>query len=229
MLPRVTALLLLATLACNHLPVAQPAAAPQKPVETLVADPAPAEPTVVVMHADTEFTQLERSYIATATGLWNDQTSGMADIRVVYDVDFYNMESLRATAFAHQLMRAESWMELVVGQDAKVCAELGGQPGSANCPAVLGEINTFGGIHATDHVKMFLVVDRISKSPNKFISVAAHEFGHVLGLAHTDDEKAIMYGINNGIPKKVCLHASDLLAFCTMNECGTAKLYPCKD
>ena len=46
-------------------------------------------------------------------------------------------------------------------------------------------------------------------SRTKLVRVLAHEFGHALGLEHIEDQKAIMYRLNNGINEK--LTDSDLV------------------
>jgi hypothetical protein len=47
-------------------------------------------------------------------------------------------------------------------------------------------------------------------------SVITHEAGHFLGLAHSSDEHAVMYGEDDGTTKKRTLTRSDILGICAI-------------
>lgn len=49
-------------------------------------------------------------------------------------------------------------------------------------------------------------------------SVAAHETGHCLGLGHSDDPTAVMFGVMNDIKHSVRL--DDLILLCGLYECA---------
>lgn len=182
---------------------------------------APVAP-VVTINCDTAFTPPERAELQIAVDLWKFQTSGLAVITLVYDVDFESTQDIKAHVEAgHNIMlRLESWMDIVTDEDADQGAKL------------LGLVSPAGGIHNPwqKPLTVGFVVDRLgdnSISGTTLTQVALHEFGHVLGVSHQNTMNAIMFP--SAIrARDVCLKPADLSAFCLANVCGTFKMHPCE-
>ncbi len=167
-------------------------------------------PPVITLHMDTEFTAEERADANNAALLWNKQTGGVAKITLLYDLDFNSPSELERLQDSNLVIRAESDMRVVVAMDN----------GCVGC--VLGWM-TSGGLHNVGHgpINGAFVVDRIPRESRT--QVMLHEFGHALGLPHVPARQAIMYpSLQAG--QSTCLKKPDLVAFCEVNECGSAQM-----
>lgn len=176
----------------------------------------PTLPAMAIVHADVDFTPAERAEIEGATDAWRRQTSGVANITVVYDLDFNSIQSIQDHQNDIVLVRRTSDMSSV--RFADIMSECEG--------CVLGW-TTSGGIHSPDTggaVDMALIVDRTAGILKQ---VAMHEFGHLLGLPHVGSRQSIMYPAMNR-NRSVCLKQADLQAFCQVNVCGNAVMHPCE-
>ena len=188
-------------------------------LEAMVPDAEDLKPAQVTLHMDTDFTPSEREDLATSVGIWSRQTSGLAAIWLIYDLDFNDLIGLQDHAFRdhNTVVRLTSELMSVASADLEA--------GCVGC--VLGWM-TNGGIHNERHVPVrgAFVVDRLL-TQNRRVQVFIHEFGHVLGLSHVTQRHAIMYpSIAEG--RTTCLKQPDLKEFCSVNECGHALLLPCE-
>ncbi len=171
---------------------------------------------VLTFHMDTDFTPQERADASEAATLWNKQTGGVARLTLVFDLDFNSLNSIESLKDSNVIVRAESGMNLVTQADES--------SGCSGC--VLGWM-TSGGIHNVTHdpVRGVFVADRLDDASR--LQVMLHEFGHALGLPHIGSRQAIMYpSLQPG--KSSCLKKPDLVAFCEVNECGSAQMVPCE-
>jgi hypothetical protein len=215
---RLLSLLLAVTVAACGVPES-PTVAQDAGMGVLVPDMSNPSPVTVEFHCDTAFTPDERVAIGQAAMLWSVQTSGLANLVLVYDLEFNSDSSLAYhVAQKHNLLkRMESWMDLIKTEDAN--SRGGGK--------VLGELLPDGGIHYVPAMPMmlFFVMDRLPPL-NAQMQVPLHEFGHVFGLKHSADPNDIMAPTYKPVVP-TCLHMDDIRAFCSMNECGTLRMYPC--
>lgn len=189
-------------------------------VKTLLASEVPdaSEPmrAHAELHMDADFNDFERSVIADAVKIWKIQTGGLADISVVYDLDFNSILNIQEHTEKdhHTVVKLEAWMPQVQAMDGD--------------GKVLGWMGPTGGIHNPWHKPIHgaFVPERWTDREYS-LQVVIHEFGHVLGVPHSPAVQGIMYPhIVSG--RKACLKTSDLAAFCQVNTCGTAKMVPCE-
>lgn len=179
----------------------------------MVPDVSAPVPPVVTVHADTDFSDVDKKAIADACHIWSVQTDRLTKITVVYDLDFNDMASVQSVAKDVYIVSLESWMPAVRAMDGD--------------GIVLGWMGPAGGIHNPWGIKPHgaFVADRLN-SKNR-LQVFVHEFGHLLGIPHLPNIQATMFP-NIIVGRKACLHKPDLDAFCSVNECGTHTMYPCE-
>lgn len=185
-----------------------------------VDNPLKEGPTTVVMHGDKDFTQHEREQFATASTQWFKQTDGLADITFVWDWE----PTKEHEDDQNVIVMADSEAPEVQNVD---CDSRGIERGTQYCePMVLAWVYPSGGVHNPYHMKVTAVfIPERYSSDGVFVSVAIHEFGHVLGLPHSPAPQAVMYPTQNA--EKLCLTVSDLADFCRYNWCDSRKMYPC--
>lgn len=173
----------------------------------------------LTIHCDVDFTSHERDWFTTAASIWAFQTNGLADIRVVFDLNFqdtYNLAYHRDQKH-NLILRGDSSLELVQEED-RDC----GRPG-----CTLAFV-TSGGIHNPwgKPINGVFIPERYP-SDEYAIMVVLHEMGHMFGLPHLPSVQSLMFPsiISN---RSACLKKADLSAFCDVNECGSTKMRPCE-
>lgn len=179
--------------------------------------PAPVIPSVktpnIVMHGDVAFSQEERAEIQRAEDMWSYQTSGMAHMAIIWDLDFDKEEVLSKAEEEgwNTVVRLTSDMVIVAKADAE--ADM----------TVLAWVSPRGGMHRGVPVSMSFVADRLpstrinSSFPSPLSLVALHESGHVFGMPHSPAAQAIMYPTYK--VQRLCLTVPDLQLFCSVNVC----------
>lgn len=201
-----------------------------------------ATPVLVQMHGDTEFTSLERMAIDNSIVVWKAQTGGLANISVTYDLDFNSNISLEQHKDDANIVRATSDLDAVKTADCEAATGMGlpcNVPGFTQ-GLVLAWVQPGGGIHNGLGINpsMIVVVDRLvtqdnDGKPTKMFDIKyatqiiTHEMGHIFGVPHIDDPKAVMYPTAHHKTGSVCLTEKDLHGYCMANGCGNTELSPC--
>lgn len=169
----------------------------------------------ILMHGDPAFTEKERYIIDSAAEMWRIQTSGLADIQVVYDYDEIK-HSKEARIRKIQSDSLEAFEQDCYSNP--ICA-----------PIVLAWVSPSGGLHNPWHepVDMVFMPER-SNGQEMAMQVIVHEFGHVLGMPHSNCVQALLYPVVIEDRKHACLRQPDLSLFCTVNNCSGYQMKPCE-
>lgn len=168
-----------------------------------------------VFHGDTDFTPEERAYVEEALSRITYQTAGVAELSVVWDLDFESVSMLKEHLTHNIIIRWTHSISLVEGYHRDNGAWLlGYSPGDA--------------FSHVDPARVHLVADSMAfietTHPEAFVTVSMHEVGHVLGLPHLGDEDVMRGGYRGG---HACFSPADLAAFCKTNTCGHVEMRPC--
>lgn len=179
------------------------------------------------MHGDVRYNEEQRQCVEESAKVWEDQTAGVADINVIWDLDSSTASGLHEQSKNNRIIYTTSQTPVVKEKD-----EAAERNRDEDDPPVflLGFVKPSGGIHAPlgGPVELRLVLDRLTDG-HKCRLAAIHELGHVLGIGHiARNRENIMYPSLMG-SRKACLKADDLLGFCFVNDCGSVAMKPCSD
>jgi hypothetical protein len=156
------------------------------------------------MHADIDFTSLERALIDQAVKdlLW--QTAGYLVIDLEYDLNFTDADVLRREAL---LVRIPSWSPLTMRVD------------EAHRTQVYG-------FKHTDKPHCFIVADRLD-TPELWRHVVMHELLHAAGLKDLPTTPADIMAKARTPKVPLCMSRADANEFCRVNKCQAERLNTC--
>lgn len=158
------------------------------------------------MHADAEFTPLERGLIDRAAQDLEWQTAGLFIVRLEYDLDFSDDSVLRSEAL---LVRQPEWAPLTLKVDFE------------HKSTVLGFTEPVAG-------HCFLVADRLP-TPELWRHVAMHELLHAAGLLDLVPTTPTDIMAKARVPKvPLCMSRADAVEFCRVNHCDSERLNYCR-
>jgi len=191
----------------------------------------------VLLHGDESFTLTERQEcVQWAADKWYQQTQGLADLQVVWDVDSGDVKSLKAHQSDNRLLKLSSTSPMTVEQDKESyedCMDGLHDDGACKTIKLMGITSPSGGIKSPVHtvlkqnLTVGLVTDRFTDI-HVCRLVTLHEFGHVFGIPHQDHITSIMFpSVVEG--QSECMKPEDLMAFCYANDCGAVQMKPCKE
>lgn len=165
----------------------------------------------MLFHADVDFTEVERDHIAIVLDTFRAQTGGLADVKVVYDLDFSGPVS------SLEELRASNLITRIDSHHSSVTDERG------EWKRILGWTAFNNHLAGVSPVRMAIVGD---KTGDVFRAVFMHEMGHALGMGHVNSLHALMYPSIKS--DQACLTRADISEFCRVNECGNTKMIPCE-
>lgn len=168
--------------------------------------PVPGQPSVDVdVYIAPEFTENERKNILTGVHMWDSASNGLVSWHVLnftltppIAIQDNNIFPQKRVVVFTRVTSKEEWVK---NFDKK------------NKPkSLLGMLvgNPLQLAYA------YLVEDRLNSNEDEII-IAAHEFGHAIGLDHVKDKSSVMSELR--IPKVDCLTSADLKALCDLYGC----------
>lgn len=174
-----------------------------------------ARPTHVVpqvrmeIHADTSFTAHERELILKAAQQMNEQTNGFLEYRIVFDLNFDSIETLRKYSGKRNILtRVHSSAKDIEKKTLGYC------------------IVNFNDLDLNNPARAALIYDRLP-SDEAWIHVAMHEMLHMVRLQHIVDAKSIMYESTPVHNSLTCMTNSDMVELCTVHGCVLSVMKPC--
>jgi hypothetical protein len=178
----------------------------------------------IVMAGDTQFNAQERQCIQDSFTIWHDQSNGVVNLSVVWNLDGASKASVAAHYLDDRIVRWQSTEQRLKDEDAYY-AKLTGRTDYT----LMGQTSVDGGIHSIRNVpvEVRLVTDRFNNDPHVCRLVTLHELGHFMGLGHdASDHANIMYpDVENN--RTDCLKSSDLNQLCKFNDCLGRDMKPC--
>lgn len=170
---------------------------------------------------DVDFTPDERAWVQEAIDNLAAQTRGYVRIRVVFDLNFRDIESLKQYYGYDLLIKVDKSAPPVQDFDAEHCCLLGLTHTSQDHTNEL--------LSWTD---VFLVTDRIEDvaplyeggDRRVFVSVLMHEWMHALGVPHVPDAPGALMApsLSYGAPTQ--LGPADYLAACQVWGCSARRM-----
>ncbi len=186
-----------------------------------------AVPPMVTMHGDVRYNEDQRQCVIDSAKVWEDQTSGVADINIIWDFNSADPVSIHEQSKNHKIIYTTSQTPVVKERD-----DAAERNRDEDDPPqyLLGFVKPSGGIHnpLQGPVELRLVLDRLSDG-HKCRLAAIHELGHVLGVGHIPRNKEDIMYPSIMASRKACLKPDDLLGFCFVNDCGSVAMKPCSD
>lgn len=166
--------------------------------------------SVMTFHVDTSFTGPERDALQEAVNNLQAQTRGLLVARLIFDLDFNDIESLVVHRHEDILLRITSDSSKVDGYDSSTSKLLG-----------LTEQRDDG------LTWVYIVADRLPEH-RLFVAVTMHELLHAFGLGHVQ-EFGIMGAHANRHYVSNCLHAADVEEVCRVYGCQPKRIGWCVD
>jgi hypothetical protein len=158
------------------------------------------------MHADVDFTPLERGLIEQAVNDLEWQTAGLFTVDLEYDLDFSDVSVLRDDAL---LVRQPEFAPLTLQVDQEHKSQ------------VLGFTR-----QTKSHC--FLVADRLP-TPDLWRHVAMHELLHAAGLLDLVPTRPVDIMAKARVPNvPLCMSRADAIEFCRVNHCNPERLNYCR-
>lgn len=148
----------------------------------LPADAAPKKPDVTVvhkevdmtLHADTDFTPMQRAAIEEAAAKWKEFSNGRVRLTIKFDLDFNSVSNLRAHKAAHDTVMIST------PEDTELVEQVDAQANEGRPVQTMHVLAfTFPPGRGVDPA-IFVVVSRIN--PKAFRAIIQHELGHMIGL-----------------------------------------------
>lgn len=159
----------------------------------------PSNAQALLLHADVDFTTVEREEIQQATRELMSQAHVQVD--VIYDLDFGKIEQLARLAYLPRLVRIGSTAQLTHDLDARYHGFV------------------YGWTTYDPVTQIYVIWDRLGDR-QLAVHVFMHEFLHGLCARHVDDPNAVLYSWTDMNHRALRMSPADLseLARCTLQR-----------
>lgn len=135
------------------------------------------------LHVDTDLSPYARDQVRAAADTWRKASEGRIDLQLVFDLDF----SDEAGAAEHA--REGHSMVLAVHEDYPSVVRLDAQLSKQGIVPLAATTSSPG------RDVVILIMDRMT--PESFLGIVMHEFGHVAGFKDLTERNSVMSGIRD--------------------------------